>query len=114
MNALTLFVVLAIICVIFCMLRPEEFEGKPINLDREPSQCYQDSEESEDDFPEPDLSYPGMVPDPHTCLSKVAEYEDLAERARACGRDDLASRYEDAAAHWRYLYEEAEDEEMEW
>ena len=45
------------------------------------------------------MGYPGRAPDPHTCLSKVAEYEDLAERARACGRDDLASRYEDAAAH---------------
>ncbi len=68
----------------------------------------------EDNFPEPDLSYPGMVPDPHTCLSHVAEYENLAERARARGLDDLADRYDEAAAHWHHLYEEAEDEEMEW
>ncbi len=68
----------------------------------------------EDNFPEPDLSYPGMVPDPHTCLSFVAKYENLAYRARECGREELAEQYEAVAAHWHYLYEEAEDEEMEW
>ena len=72
------------------------------------------SQDDEDDFPEPDLSFPGMVPDPHTCLAYVAEYEDLAERARNRGLDDLADRYDEAAAHWHNLYEEAEDEEMEW
>ena len=70
--------------------------------------------DDEDNFPEPDLSFPGMVPDPHTCLAYVAEYEDLAERARNRGLDDLADRYDEAAAHWHNLYEEAEDEEMEW
>ena len=66
------------------------------------------------DFPEPDVSDPGMIPDPQMCLGFVAKYENLAERARACGYDDLADQYEAAADHWRYLYEEAEDEEMEW
>ena len=66
------------------------------------------------DFPEPDFSDPGMIPDPQMCLDFVAKYEDLAERARACGYDDLADQYEAAADHWRYLCEEAEDEEMEW
>ena len=71
-------------------------------------------EEEEYDFPEPDFSNPGMIPDPQTCLDFVAKYEDLAERARDSGLDDLAEQYESAADHWRYLYEEAEDEEMEW
>ena len=74
------------------------------------------AEYSEDglDFPETDFCDPGMIPDPHTCLSYVNEYENWAARARACGQHDLAEQYEEAAAHWRYLYEEAEDEEMEW
>ena len=44
----------------------------------------------------------------------AAEYEDLAVRARAHGLNDLANRYDEAATHWHNLYEEAEDEEMEW
>ena len=47
-------------------------------------------------------------------MAKVMENEELAARARACGRDELAEQYESVAAHWRYLYEDAEDEEMEW
>lgn len=70
--------------------------------------------ESERDFPPPDFSDPGMIPDPHTCMAKVEENEELAAQARVCGRDDLAEQYESVAARWRYLYEEAEDEEMEW
>lgn len=66
------------------------------------------------DFPEPVFEDPGMIPDPHTCMAKAEENEELAARARACGRDDLAEQYESVAARWRYLYEEAEDEEMEW
>jgi len=69
---------------------------------------------NDEDFPPPDFSDPGMIPDPHTCMAKVAENEELAARARACGRDDLAEQYKSVAARWRYLYEEAEDEEMEW
>lgn len=46
-------------------------------------------------------------------MDKVEENEELAARARAYGRDDLAEQYESVAARWRYLYEEAEDEEME-
>ena len=70
--------------------------------------------DDDDNFPEPDMSFPGMVPDPHTCLAHAAEYEDLAVRARAHGLNDLADRYDEAATHWHNLYEEAEDEEMEW
>ena len=66
------------------------------------------------EFPPPDFDDPGMIPDPHTCMAKVEENEELADRARTSGRNDLAEQYESVAAHWRYLYEEAEDEEMEW
>ena len=85
-----------------------------VQLPPEEDEIIPPPQDDEDDFPEPDLSYPGMVPDPHTCLAHVAEYEDLAERARAHGLNDLANRYDEAAAHWHNLYEEAEDEEMEW
>ena len=85
-----------------------------VQLPAEEDENMSSSQDEEDNFPEPDLSFPGMVPDPHTCLGRVAEYEDLAERARACGRDDLAECYDEAVAHWHNLYEEAEDEEMEW
>ena len=71
--------------------------GKPISTNRV-------------DFPPPDFSDPGMTPH----MPKVEENEELAARARVCGRDDLAEQYESVAARWRYLYEEAEDEEMEW
>lgn len=70
--------------------------------------------DDDDNFPESDMSFPGMVPDSHTCLAHAAEYEDLAVRARAHGLNDLADRYDEAATHWHNLYEEAEDEEMEW
>ena len=85
-----------------------------VQLPAEEDENMPPSQDDEDDFPEPDLSFPGMVPDPHTCLAYVAEYEDLAERARNRGLEDLADRYDEAAAHWYNLYEEAEDEEMEW
>ena len=85
-----------------------------VQLPPEEDEIIPPSQDDEDDFPEPDLSFPGMVPDPHTCLAHVAEYEDLAERARNRGLEDLAERYDEAAAHWHNLYEEAEDEEMEW
>ncbi len=39
---------------------------------------------------------------------------EVAITCQLCGRHDLAEQYEEAAVHWRYLYEEAEDEEMEW
>ena len=85
-----------------------------VQLPPEEDEIIPPPQDDEDDFTEPDLSYPGMVPDSHTCLAHVAEYEDLAERARAHGLNDLANRYDEAAAHWHNLYEEAEDEEMEW
>ena len=92
----------------------EEYNLVEVQLPPEEDEIIPPSLDDEDDFPEPDLSFPSMVPDPHTCLAHVAEYEDLAERARNRGLDDLADRYDEAAAHWHNLYEEAEDEEMEW
>ena len=92
----------------------EEYNLVEVQLPPEEDEIIPPLLDDEDDFPEPDLSFPGMVPDPHTCLRRVAEYEDLAKRARMCGCDDLAERYDEAAAHWHDLYEEAEDEEMEW
>lgn len=80
----------------------------------EPDDTVMDGSEDEYDFPEPYFEDLGMIPDPHTCLDYVAEYEEWADRARECGLDDLAEQYEEIAARWRYLYEEAEDEEMEW
>jgi len=65
-------------------------------------------------FPEPFFEDPAMIPDPHTCMNNVTAYEELAKRARDCGYNDLAEQYEEIAARWRYLFEEAEDEEMEW
>ena len=41
---------------------------------------------------------------------KSNRYEELADKARACGRDELAEQYEEIAGRWRYLHEEAEDE----
>ena len=135
MTVLQLFLVLAIICVFFCIsplictvfifggmflyavFRPEEKEEHnlvEVQLPPEEDEIMLASQDDEEDFPEPDLSFSGMVPDPHTCLAYVAEYEDLAERARNRGLEDLADRYDEAAAHWHNLYEEAEDEEMEW
>ena len=49
-----------------------------------------------------------------TCLGYVAEYAEWADWAREGGLDDPAEQYEEIAARWWYLYEEAEDEEMEW
>ena len=133
MAALQLFLILAIICAFFCispfactvfvfgaaavyaLMRPEEFEGTPAEQSEEPVQ-YDDEYEynGEDDFPNPDYSFPGFVPDPQTCLDQVAKHEYWAERARECGREDLAEQYENAAEDWQRLYEEADDEEMEW
>ena len=68
----------------------------------------------EDEFPTPYFEDPPMIPDSHTCMNNVMAYEELAQRARDCGREELAEQYEEIAARWRYLFEEAEDEEMEW
>jgi hypothetical protein len=78
--------------------------------------CNRDSVDNfdENDFPEPYFEDLPMIPDPHTCMNNVLAYEELAQRARGCGRDELAAQYEEIAARWRYLFEEAEDEEMEW
>ena len=43
-----------------------------------------------------------------TFLHKAAEYERWAERARSCGRDDLAILYEIKAEEWFSVYKESE------
>ena len=61
------------------------------------------------DFPEPifdDESDEGW--DILTYLHKAAEYERWAERARSCGRDDLAILYEIKAEEWFSVYKEWE------
>ena len=61
------------------------------------------------DFPEPifddeiDVGW-----DILTYLRKAAEYEKWAERARSCGRDDLAILYEIKAKEWFTVYKEWE------
>ena len=61
------------------------------------------------DFPEPifddesDVGWDGV-----TYLHKAAEYEKWAERARSCGRDDLAILYEIKAKEWFTVYKEWE------
>ena len=45
-----------------------------------------------------------------TYLHKAAEYEKWAERARSCGRDDLAILYEIKAEEWFSVYKEWERE----
>ena len=103
---------LLVLCLLLAKLKKkEETNSDEHGIEGEDNYTYYDDYY---DFPEPDFSDPEMIPDPQMCLDFVAKYEDLAERARACGYDDLADRYEAAADHWRYLYEEAEDEEMEW
>ena len=60
-------------------------------------------------FPEPicdDESDEGW--DILTYLHKAAEYERWAERARSCGRDDLAILYETQAEEWFSVYKESE------
>ena len=61
------------------------------------------------DFPEPifgDEIDAGQ--DILTYLHKAAEYEKWAERARSCGRDDLAILYEIKAKEWFTIYKEWE------
>ena len=61
------------------------------------------------DFPEPifdDESDEGW--DILTYLHKAAEYERWAERARCCGKDDLAILYEIKAEEWFSVYKEWE------
>jgi len=43
-----------------------------------------------------------------TYLHKAAEYEKWAERARSCGRYDLAILYEIKAKEWFTVYKEWE------
>lgn len=63
------------------------------------------------DFPDPnadDNSDMDWGWDILTYLHKAAEYEKWAERARSCGREDLAELYEIAAEKWFSLYKEQE------
>jgi hypothetical protein len=48
--------------------------------------------------------------DAATYLHKAAEYEKWAERARGCGRDELAIMYEGAAERWFKWYKGMEQE----
>ena len=60
-------------------------------------------------FPEPicdDESDEGW--DILTYLHKAAEYERWAERARSCGKEDLAILYEIKAEEWFSVYKESE------
>ena len=45
-----------------------------------------------------------------TYLHKAAEFERWAERARSCGREDLALLYEIKAEEWFSVYKESEIE----
>ena len=45
-----------------------------------------------------------------TFLHKAAEYERWAERARGCGRDDLAELYEIKAKEWFSVYKAWEND----
>ena len=56
----------------------------------------------EEYFPEPYYEDPPMIPDSQTCLQNVNRYVELADKARACGRDELAEQYEDiAGSYWQ-------------
>ena len=57
-------------------------------------------------FPDPgaDDEDKGVGCDAVTVLHKAAEYEKWAERARSCGRDDLALLYEIEAEQWFKWY----------
>ena len=55
-------------------------------------------------FPDPCSNDDDIVDDAITCLHKAAEYEKWAERARKCGRDDLAILYEIAAEQFFTYY----------
>ena len=56
-------------------------------------------------FPDPCSENDDLgVDDAITCLHKAAEYEKWAERARKCGRDDLAILYEIAAEQFFTYY----------
>ena len=62
------------------------------------------------DFPDPDADEKEMYwdGDAATYLHKAAEYEKWAERARECGRDELAIIYESAAERWFKWYKSME------
>ena len=59
-------------------------------------------------FPDPCSDDDDLVDDAITCLHKAAEYEKWAERARECGRDELAIIYESAAERWFKWYKSME------
>ena len=62
------------------------------------------------DFPDPDFDDDDVLSgcDAFTVLHKAAEYERWAERARNCGRDDLAILYEIKAEEWSKWYKDME------
>ena len=61
-------------------------------------------------FPDPETNEEEMYwgKDAATCLHKAAEYEKWAERARSCGRNDLATLYEIKAEEWFKRYKDME------
>ncbi len=63
------------------------------------------------DFPEPASDDDDVLfgCDAFTLLHMAAEYERWAERARSCGRDDLAILYEIKAEEWFSAYKESEE-----
>ena len=64
------------------------------------------------DFPEPTSEDEDVFfgCDAFTLLHKAAEYERWAERARSCGRNDLAMLYEIKAEEWLEWYKDMEQE----
>lgn len=62
------------------------------------------------DFPDPDADDDIVLSgcDAFTVLHKAAEYEKWAERARSCGRNDLATLYEIKAEEWFKRYKDME------
>ncbi len=62
------------------------------------------------DFPDPAFDDDDVLfgCDAFTLLHKAAEYERWAERARSCGRENLAILYEIKAEEWFKWYKEME------
>jgi hypothetical protein len=70
-------------------------EKKKTNIPPQPFYNFPDPCSDDDDL---------GLDDAITCLHKAAEYEKWAERAKNCGRDDLAILYEIAAEQFFTYY----------
>ena len=62
------------------------------------------------DFPDPYVEDDEFGCDVVTYLHRAAVAERWAERARSCGREDLAVLYENAAEYWYRYYKGMERE----